>query len=115
MASVLEDWAAAMPAEADVRVSSEGEAVDVVTCDPGAEATLLEDGGRSSDTISLVAIRSELARQILDAGGDVRQARCFSRGIVTEIGYDLMLTEQPTPAQQTQIQQIAAAQGQACR
>ena len=115
MADALDTWAAEMPAEANVSVTADDDAVEVVTCDPGPSATLLEDGGRSQDTITLLAIRSELASQVLEAGATEEQARCFSRGILSDLGYDLMLTPDPTPEQQEQIQEAAAARGLACR
>ena len=68
MEAALTDWAAAMPAESDVTVTLEGDTVDVVSCDPGVDAELLDEAGRSQETISLLATRSAIAADVLEAG-----------------------------------------------
>jgi hypothetical protein len=115
MEAALTSWAAAMPDEADVTVAREGDQVDVVTCDPGTDAELLGGEGRSRETISLFAIRSTIAADVLAGGGTNDQARCFSRGIIANLDYETLITSEPTPAQQAEIEEVAAAQGVACR
>jgi hypothetical protein len=113
--AALTDWAAAMPAAADVTIDVDSDQIDVVSCDPGAAADLLPDGGRSQETISLLAIRSELASQVLGGGGNTDQARCFSRGLIANLDYELLIASESTPEQQAEIQMVAAEQGAACR
>jgi hypothetical protein len=115
MAAALDEWAAAMPGEADARVHRAAERVDAVTCDPGPDADAIEGKGRSQETIAVIAVRSELASQVLRGGGTDDQARCFSRGILSSIEPDLLLTTEPTPAQLAELQRLAQQQVVACR
>ena len=115
MASALAEWSDAMPAEADVTMDVGAEVIDVTTCDPGTGAEVLEATGRSKETISLIAIRSELVSQVLDVGGSTEQARCFSRAIIANLDYGLLVTSEPTPEQKAEIQRVAQEQGAACR
>ncbi len=87
--------------------------VNVATCDPGAEADILEGNGRSQEAISLVATRTTLAAQVLDSGGTNDQARCFSSGLIASLGYELIVDDEPTAAQEEQIQQLATDQAAA--
>ena len=114
MEAAVRGWADAMPAEANATVTRDDDLVDVVTCDPGVDATLLSDGGRSQDAMTVLAIRNTLAGQVLESGGSNDQARCFSRGIVENVDVELLTTEEPTPEQQTEIQQLALEQRNAC-
>ena len=115
MEAALTSWAGAMPDEADVTVERDGDQVDVVTCDPGTDAELLEGEGRSRETIALLAIRSTIAADVLAGGGTNSQARCFSRGIIANLDYEALTTSEPTAAQQAEIEEVALAQGAACR
>jgi hypothetical protein len=115
MAAAITTWADAMPDAADVSVDAGAEVIDVTTCDPGVEAELLEGEGRSQETIGLLAVRSELVSQILEAGADTDQARCFSRGLIANLGYDILVSTEPSPEQKAEIQRVAIEQGAACR
>jgi hypothetical protein len=115
MGEALETWAAAMPAEADARVHPSSERVDVITCDPGTGADAVPGDGRSRDTIALIAIRTQLSAQVLESGGTRDQARCFSRRVVGALDYELLLAAEASPAQQQEIQRVAAEQAAACR
>ena len=115
METSLAEWAAAMPAEAGAIVARTGDVVNVATCDPGPAADVLEGNGRSRETISLVATRTTLATQVLASGGTNDQARCFSSGLLASLGYDLIVDDEPTAAQEEQIQQLATDQAAACR
>jgi hypothetical protein len=115
MDAVLRDWAAAMPAEADATVDVDGDVVDLVTCDPGPDAELVEGGGRSRETISLLATRSFLMTEVLSGGGNREQARCFSSGLIGRLDYELLITDEPTPEQQATIRQVASGEIARCR
>jgi hypothetical protein len=115
MEAVLTSWAAAMPAGADAVVEIDGEVVDLVSCDPGPDADLLEEKGRSQETISLLATRSTLAAEVLSGGGTEEQARCFSRGLIANLDYELLIADDVTAEQQEAISQVATQQAARCR
>jgi hypothetical protein len=115
MHAVVTSWVAAMPATADASVELTGDVVDLVTCDPGPDADLLEGTGRSQETISLLATRSALAAEVLDGGGTNEQARCFSRGLIANLGYEILVASEATAEQQQQIQQVATDEAIRCQ
>lgn len=115
MEAVLSTWATAMPGEADPVVELAGDVVNLVTCDPGPEADLLDGTGRSQEAISLVATRSTLATSVLSGGGTTDQARCFSRGLIANLDYALLVSDEATAAQQQQVEQVALEQSTRCR
>ncbi len=115
MATRLEQWAASMPEAAQATVVHDGRTVDLDSCDPGTEADLVEDNGRSQETIILPAVRSQLASQVLNDGGNAAQARCFSSGVVAGLPYELLVSDASSPEQQRQIQRLAARFAASCR
>jgi hypothetical protein len=98
-----------MPAEADAVVELSDDVVDLVTCDPGPDADLLDGEGRSRDTISVIAARSTLAGGVLTSGGTNEQARCFSRGFIASLDYELIIADDATPEQQGEIERLRGA------
>lgn len=117
LADVLIAWASAMPAEASAAVNHGrgSDTVDLTVCDPGADADLIESGGRSRQTISLPATRAVLARQVLESDGTLAQAACFSSGVLGGLPYDILAAEEATAEQQAEIQRVATEQVLACR
>jgi hypothetical protein len=115
MADALDVWAAAMPEAAAVEVHRLDERVDVITCDPGPDADTVPGDGRSRETIGLIALRTELASQVLESGGTHEQARCFSRRVIAALDYELLSAPAPTPEQQQEIQRVATEQAAGCR
>jgi hypothetical protein len=114
MEAAVAQWVAAMPAEADAEVERDADVVDLVTCDPGADADVVAGDGRSQGAITLPAIRAVLVSQVLDGGGTTDQARCFARGVITNLDYEIMTTAEPTAEQEEQIQATALEQAVAC-
>ena len=102
MEAALDDWAAAMPAEADAHGHPEGDAVDVVTCDPGVGRE--GPGGRWPLAGDDLAARDPLrARGAGPRGGAARASRpAASRGGSSPtLDYEiLMLERSPPPPQQ---------------
>jgi hypothetical protein len=115
METVMTSWAAAMPAEAGAAVEVTRDGVELVTCDPGPDADVLDGDGRSQQTISLLATRSALATDVLAGGGTDEQARCFSRGLIASLDFEILVAEESTAEQQAQIEQAAIEQGTRCR
>jgi hypothetical protein len=115
METVMTSWAAAMPAEASATVEVTRDGVELVTCDPGPEADILEGDGRTGQTISLLATRASLATEVLSGGGTNEQARCFSTGLIAKLDYEILVADEVTDEQQQQIQQAAMELGAACR
>ena len=116
MEEALTTWVAAMPAEADAAVERNGEMVELVTCDPGPDADVLDGDGRSRDVISLVSLRSSLAIDAL-GGGDATtdQAGCFSQGFIANLPYELIISDELTAEQQEQVAQVGNDQVERCR
>ncbi|MGE3622188.1 MAG: hypothetical protein AB7L84_17170 [Acidimicrobiia bacterium] len=112
--AVATAWAAAMPIEADAVVGRDGDVVEVTSCDPGADAEVIEGDGRSVDLIGLPAIRAGLAAEVLAGGGDPVQARCFASGFVGQIPYELLVSETTTPEQDDHIELVSASMVETC-
>lgn len=115
MEAAVSSWAAAMPAEADAAVALTGEVVNLTTCDPGTDADVVAGEGRSQETISLVATRATLAAEVLSGGATNDQARCFSRGLIAALDYEVLVADEATEEQQMQVEQIAADVVSRCR
>jgi hypothetical protein len=115
IAEALEDWAAAMPAAADASVTREGDLVDVLTCDPGVKADLVEGKGRSAEAMGLPATRTQLIRSVLESQATLRQARCFADGVIDNIPFELIASEELSESEHQRVQEVAARQAARCR
>ena len=116
MEDALSTWIAAMPSEADAAVERDGDTVELVTCDPGPDADVLDGDGRSRDVISLVSLRSSLAIDALaDGDATTEQAGCFSQGFIANLPYELIVSDELTSAQQEQVAQVGSEQVERCR
>jgi hypothetical protein len=109
MATSLAEWAERMPAAAQVSVHHESDLIDVETCDPGAEADVLEAEGRSSAALAVPAVRVQFALSVLEGGGTVDQASCFADGVMPLVTFE-QLTADELPAEDQQALQLAAAE-----
>ena len=115
IAGALDDWAAAMPKAAKASVEHEGDLVDVLTCDPGVKADLVEGKGRSSRAMAVPATRTQLITSVLASQATLRQARCFADGVIDNVPFDLIASQELNASQNQQVQQVIAQQVARCR
>lgn len=113
MAEALDVWTERMP-EGAAKVSREGEAVDLRSCDPGADADL-QVTGASSEAMVLPATRAAAAGDALRNGATEDQAECFGQAVVTAFSLEELTDPEGTVVASPSGQQRLDAAVAACR
>jgi hypothetical protein len=103
--SGLADWARSMPAGTATVHDVDGGA-SLQSCDLGAPVTVPKDL-TVDKLLGLPTARVQIAQEVLQQGGDVRAARCFSDGVVNLLSVDQITASELDAATTDRIQAVA--------
>lgn len=110
LGTTLGAWAKKSPA-GTVTVSTKGDTVDFVACDPGEAAT--SGGTIAVDLLGLPVSRTQLYDQLIKQGANPKQATCYSDAVVAT--YTAAQLNDPKFGTSPDVQRKLAELGAACR
>jgi hypothetical protein len=88
--AALEQWVDSAPAAADTRLVEDGDVPLVESCDPGADAEVVND--RALDALQLPALRSQFMVEAVELGGlDLDAAWDYGHCVVSGVDYDQLV------------------------
>jgi hypothetical protein len=110
-AQVIGEWAAAMPAAYGATVERTGDVAVLRSCEPasGGDADVV---GRTQTALLYPALRTEIAYEIVDGGGTIDDAVCFSNAVIDQLTVEQM--ESAAYNDPTTVSRLAAGARRAC-
>jgi hypothetical protein len=100
VAPILDQWKAAMPAEANATVDTSGSTSTITTCDPGKDADM-KITGKPSEALALPELRLTIWGAALKGKATEQQASCVARTFTDQIPLDEVISDQPDQADLT--------------
>lgn len=110
-ARVIGEWASAMPAGYGATVERTGDVAVLRSCEPasGGEADVV---GRTQTALLYPALRTEIAYEIVDGGGTIEDAVCFSNAVIDQLTVEDM--ESAAYNDPTTVSRLSATARRAC-